>query len=303
VDSLPAHLRDSYVRDLRLADDTFYSGQLEATSRGREKYWKHWQKYSAPVGVDPYLQGTNFQKWIRLLSGFAARVRTSYYGNGKQVKNCTVSSVITGVGQTIALACDSNPTKVVGSKCLLPRLQIMLDGYWKVDPAKLKKLPVQSDVPELLVETTYQQGTTKCQRATADLTMIAFYYLLRVGEYTVKGSRNNTKQMVQFKYEDVTFFRKNNHGELRCLPWDAPVYLISSANGATLKLDNQKNGWKGVYVYHKSNGKAWHCPVCALTRHHIHLHDNGVDTKTFLSAYYDDKGQRGDITNEDEAKH
>jgi len=27
-----------------------------------------------------------------------------------------------------------------------------------------------------------------------------------------------------------------------------------------------------------------------------------VDTKTFLSAYYDHKGQRGDITNEDVSK-
>jgi len=69
------------------------------------------------------------------------------------------SVAITAVGQTIALACDSNPTKVVGSERLLPRLQIMLDGYWKVDPATRKKLPVQSDVPELLVESAYQQGT------------------------------------------------------------------------------------------------------------------------------------------------
>jgi len=250
VDSLPANLRDSYARDFRLADDAFYSGRLEATSRGREKYWNHWQKYLAPVGVDPYLQGTNFQKRIRLLSGFAARVRTGYYGNGKQVKNCTVSSAITAVGQTIALVCDSNPTKIVGSERLLPRLQIMLDGYRKVNPATRKKLPVQSDVPELLVETAYHQGTPQRQRATADLTMIAFYYLLRVGEYTVKGSRNNTKQTVQFKYEDVTFFKKNNRGELRCLPRDAPAHLISSADGATLKLDNQENGWKRVCVYH-----------------------------------------------------
>jgi hypothetical protein len=32
------------------------------------------------------------------------------------------------------------------------------------------------------------------------------------------------------------------------------------------------------------------------------LRENGADTKTFLSAYYDDKGQRGDITNEDVSK-
>ena len=44
------------------------------------------------------------------------------------------------------------------------------------------------------------------------------------------------------------------------------------------------------------------CPVRALARRHIHLRENGADTKTFLSAYYDDKGQRGDITNEDVSK-
>ncbi len=55
-------------------------------------------------------------------------------------------------------------------------------------------------------------------------------------------------------------------------------------------------------MYHESNGEAWHCPVHALTRCHIHLRDNGADTKTFLLAYYDDKGQHGDITNEDVSK-
>jgi hypothetical protein len=90
----------------------------------------------------------------------------------------------------------------------------MLDGYRKVDPATQKKLPVQSDVPKILVETAYQQSMPERQRATADLMMIAFYYLLRVGEYTVKGSRNSTKQTVQFKYKDVSFFKKNTRRQL-----------------------------------------------------------------------------------------
>jgi hypothetical protein len=54
-------------------------------------------------------------------------------------------------------------------------------------------------------------------------------------------------------------------------------------------------------MYHESNGEAWHCPVCTLARRHIHLRDNRADSKTFLSAYYDDRGQ-GDITNEDVSK-
>ncbi len=55
-------------------------------------------------------------------------------------------------------------------------------------------------------------------------------------------------------------------------------------------------------MYHESNGEAWLCPVRALARRHIHLRNNGADTKTFLLAYYDGKGQCGDITNEDVSK-
>ena len=71
------------------------------------------------------------------------------------------------------------------------------------------------------------------------------------------------------------------------------------ADGATLKLDNQKNGWKGVCVYHEANGDSMHCPVRAITRHFLHLRSRGADTKTFLSAYYDYMGKRSDVTNED----
>jgi len=42
--------------------------------------------------------------------------------------------------------------------------------------------------------------------------------------------------------------------------------------------------------------------LSALARRHIHLHDNGADSKTFLLAYYHDRGQRGDITNKDVSK-
>ena len=140
----------------------------------------------------------------------------------------------------------------------------MLDGYGKEDPATIKKLPVQSDVPELLVSTAYNGNGTEKDKAVADLTMIAFYYLLCVGEYTVKGSCNSSKQTVQFKHEDVTFFRKNKTGQLRCLPCNASDELIASADGATLKLDNQKNGWKSICVYHETNGDTDHCLVHAL---------------------------------------
>jgi hypothetical protein len=155
---------------------------------------------------------------VRVLTGFAARVRQGYYGRGKRIAAGTVVGALTAVGQEIALACGENPTKVGGSDKLLPRLSQIYDGWRKEDPPTTKQLPVEADVPELLADHGRTATATTLDQAVGDLELIAFYYLLRIGEYTVKGSWNETKQTVQFKYEDVTFFRKNRAGQLRCLP-------------------------------------------------------------------------------------
>ncbi len=60
------------------------------------------------------------------------------------------------------------------------------------------------------------------------------------------------------------FFWNDVQGNLRCLLRDAHADLIASANGTTMKLDNQKSGWKGVCVYQQANGDPIDCPVRAL---------------------------------------
>jgi hypothetical protein len=174
----------------------------------------------------------------------------------------------------------------------------MYDGWRKQDPPTRKMLPVEADVPENLVSMGCGLGATECDRAVGDLAQIAFYYLLRIGEYTVKGSRNNTKQTVQFKMEDITFFKKNANGQLRCLSREAPEHLLMTADGATMKLDNQKNGWKGVCVYQEANGEGYNCPVRALGRRYRHVRAKGGVGTTFLSAYWAE-GLRYDVTAED----
>jgi hypothetical protein len=177
----------------------------------------------------------------------------------------------------------------------------MIEGYTKEDPPTRKMLPVESDVPELLVEMGYNDSGTAHTRAVGDLVLIAFYYLLRIGEYTVKGKRNNTKQTVQFKLEDVTFYKKTRHGQLRCLPKNAPADLKLLADSATLKLDNQKNGWKGVCVNQESNGERFYCPNWALGRRVVHLHSHKASKSSFLSTFYQD-GTTCDVIGEDISK-
>jgi hypothetical protein len=181
----------------------------------------------------------------------------------------------------------------------------MIDGYTKEDPPTKKKLSVKANVPELLIEMGYGKSGSTHAQAVGNLSLIAFYYLLQIGKYTVKQQRDRTKrakkQTVQFKLEDVTFFKTDKNGTLRCLPCNAPYSLIMTAESATLKLDNQKNGWKGVCVHQEANGEAFNCPVKALARRVIHIRKNGGDPKTLLSAFYLD-GIRYDVTGEDISK-
>ena len=189
----------------------------------------------------------------------------------------------------------------MGSDKFLPAVQVVLDGYGKTNPPTNKKLPVESDVPELLVDMGYGDGGTPHSQAIGDLALIAFYYLLRIGEYTIKSKRNNTKQTVQFKLEDVRFFKQNNAGILTCLPNNAPPSLLLTADSATLKLDNQKNGWKGVCVHQEANGEVFKCPVRALARRVIHLRGHHATSKVFLSTFFQN-GARYDVCGEDISK-
>jgi hypothetical protein len=101
----------------------------------------------------------------------------------------------------IALATNTNPTKILGSDKLLPRLQQMIDGFRKVDPPTTKQLPVEADVPEFLVQLGLSPEARELDRAIGDLTMIAFYYLLRIGEYTTKGTRTIRNRRRNLKWE------------------------------------------------------------------------------------------------------
>jgi hypothetical protein len=106
---------------------------------------------------------------------------------------------------------------------------------------------------------------------------------------------------VQFKLEDVTFFKTDKTGILQCLPRNAPHSLIMTAESATLKLDNQKNGWKGVCIHQEVNGEAFNCPVKALACRVIHIWEQEGDDTTLLSAFYLD-GRRYDVTGDDISK-
>ena len=162
----------------------------------------------------------------------------------------------------------------------------MLDGWEKEDPPTKKKLLVDVDIPEFLADMARNENATEQMKVVGYLDLIGYYYLLWVGEYTKKEFRNESKQTKQFKVDDVTFFKKDAQGKLKQLPREAPSTEILEADAAMLKLDNQKNGWKGVYV-NQANGELWNCGVRVLGCRSTHIRNHVKGTagwRTYLSA-------------------
>jgi hypothetical protein len=95
---------------------------------------------------------------------------------------------------------------------VIPSTATMHRRLQKTRPSESKGLPVEAEVPEYLIECVLDPSASELKKAVGDLSLTTFYYLLRVGEYTVKGKKDNSKQTVKFKMEDVRFFAKDKRG-------------------------------------------------------------------------------------------
>ena len=72
----------------------------------------------------------------------------------------------------------------------------------------------------------------------------------------------------------------DDFGQLKPLSKFASDEDIILADSATLKLDNQRIGWKGVCVHQHLNGEKFMCGVHAIGRRYCHIHkDPGGDWK------------------------
>ena len=169
----------------------------------------------------------------------------------------------------------------------------MCAGFRRADPLPQPELAVPVSVPQAVASLGLHSASTPKEQAVGDLTLIAFFYLLRVGEYTQKSKKSNTRT-VQFRLCDIAFKKDDT-----IVPHTASKEDILSATAATLRLSNQKNGMRGSMIHHsKATTSVKFCPVKALARRLIHLRDNNAKQTDLLSTYWDHLG-KAHITDED----
>ena len=103
--TLPYLLQHLYKSDFRLAAAGHRNRRVAATTRTKEKYRCHLIEYCEHLGVDPTLalETTSLQKEINTIVGFSGRVKSGWYGHGRQVENGTVTTALTAVGQALSV--------------------------------------------------------------------------------------------------------------------------------------------------------------------------------------------------------
>ena len=98
---------------------------------------------------------------------------------------------------------------------------------------------------------------------------------------------------------DVIFFKKDKFNRLCQLPHKARDEEIMQADGATLRLSDQKNGHKGACINQEHNGHELFSPVRAIGRRYCHIRKHTKDPHTFISAYFEQPGKRADVNDND----
>lgn len=182
-------------------------------------------------------------------------------------------------------------------KLILP-IQHMLKGFGNFDPTTENKMAAHPDLPLFAVRNAYRWQSSVVREAIDNLICIAFYYLLQIEEYTTKTKRKKKTRTRQFRVKDVTFFKRGKDGRLHPIPNNATEQDIMSADAATLRILNQKNGHAGAFVHHSANKECpLACPVKALARRVAHIKRHTANGNAFLCTYYDEAG-RGLVTND-----
>jgi len=160
---------------------------------------------------------------------------------------------------------------------------------WKdEDPAPKPQQALPNSTVRWIAD-NYGVSISKRLRMVADLIVMAYFFLLRVGEYTRSSRPTRT---IPLRRQDVKLW----HGSI-LLDQSLPLHVLQSADSCTINLENQKNGQKCSSLHHTSSGVLGFDPVQAVVRLVHEIQD--LPGSTPLGTFQHDNGQLGRITSEE----
>ncbi len=157
--------------------------------------------------------------------------------------------------------------------------------------AKYKKWKSQDPAPRpqlALPNTTVRwiaNAFAKCHKrlqVVGHLIVMAYFFLLRVGEYTPSSE---PRQTVPLRRKDVKLWKNG-----RELSPASSLEVLLTADAVTICLENQKNGFKNCTLHHYASGTAGFCPVGSIA---YLVHETaGLGEDTPLGTFLDEQGTK-----------
>jgi hypothetical protein len=195
---------DPAMGEVQRLRDTAWQAIDTATVDGAERNqsWKAWTEYNRS------LYGTNAAEHEQVNTGklltFAVAVREGKYGLGGPVKVQSIERALRHVAQKFVLDGRPDPRKSSpAQQSLNLPISRLIKSYWDSNPRPEPKpvLPI-STITAIAINYRFSLHL----EAVADLVTIAFFYLLRVGEYTSQSSPRD-KRTIPLQRCDVKLWR------------------------------------------------------------------------------------------------
>lgn len=228
------------------------------------------------MGLDPFLEA--FEDKIPILQVFAHRVRSGELAaDGNPIRARSVEDYVRHVAQTFLHVGSADP-RLNTAGAIDFRVSRTWAAWKKQDPPPNRVKPIPITVIRRIAAIAQQldPGSTLL-KATADMIIIAFFYLLRPGEYT-----DSPSDTVPFTFGDVQL----SIGQRRLNLLTCPMAELREARFASLTFTDQKNGVRGEVIGLSRSGDPFLCPVLAIIRRIIHLREHSAPLSTPLARVY-----------------
>jgi hypothetical protein len=203
LEGMPLGRKALLAGDIMSAWQTIVNGVVVANSKKREKYWNYWEQYCTAFNKHPHLTDCSPTQQILILTAFTARVQTGYYGKGETVKVQSVQDhMLAAISKTTELGGQPSPI-YKAEKTYKVSVTRLVEGMRQQDLQAVVQIAVPISIPNEVLQVAQASAFQK-QLAVGNLTIIAFFYLLRVGEYTkpkfviIDGERTRATCTVQF---------------------------------------------------------------------------------------------------------
>lgn len=161
------------------------------------------------------------------------------------------------------------------------RLARLIRHYTKVDPPPERIPAIPMRVLRHALHFVFSDPTASVGlRAVADLIIIAYYFLMRPGEYCTSQGEEASHP---FHSDEVQLWRGQRLLSLLTASDDE----LLAASFCILTFTEQKNAKRGEKVGQGLSGDPIFCPTRALARRLIHLRRNGAPPHTPIHTYYE----------------